>query len=86
VLPADLVDDVMAKGHVSKCSGRSRFFVSLLPKEPLDVLTDFQVIGIGFAVDQVCPIEVALGCPLSSGERAENDKARVFGGEFSDPG
>ena len=62
--------------------GSAPVFVSLSRKSRRVVLTDFEVVRIGFAVDQVRPIEVAFGCPFPSGERTEDDKACVLGWYF----
>jgi hypothetical protein len=83
-LAADLVDDVMTKSHVSKGSCPPRFFVLFLSEEPLNLLANLQMIGVGLTVDQVSPIEIAFGGPFPSRKRTEHYQAGVFSGVFTD--
>src|ERR1700756_1865475 len=70
ILPADLMNDVMAKGHIPKCSGLARWpkFLLLVLQNLLDILGNEQMVRVRLAIYQVRPIQVAPRSPLSPGE------------------
>ena len=82
VLATDLMNNVVAEGHVSKSSGRagrSKFPLILFRQKPLNSLGDDEVVGIGLPVYQIRPIEIAPRGPFASCERAEYNQTRVLG-------
>ena len=70
VLPANLVNDVMAERHVSERAGLARWsvFVFVFVEDFPYLLSDNQMVRIRLAIDEISSIQVTGGSPLASGQ------------------
>jgi len=66
ILPADLMDDVMAEGHIPECSGLARWpkLLFVVLQKFLDLLGNEQMVRVRLAIYQIRPIQVAPRSPL----------------------
>ncbi len=69
----------MAEGHISKGSGGPRFNEFIVFEDCVNLLTDSQMIGIRFAVDQIGPVEIAFRSPFPASKGTKHYKTCVFG-------